>query len=555
MPGQETVNPRTIQHTSQRRLSVNISPDAINLTPNGEPTLIYRPDSGLYWIVKHNGVIHNLKFQSGPIRDRKDYVDISLEIQKDLLVKNDVIVNRKVGIGNSDPGGVANGLSLSPDLEIRGGTGTGAAAAGVLTLSTAETTVVNADVLGAIVFQSPLEASGTDGVLSGAAIWAEADATFSASVNNTELVFATNTSAAATERMRIDASGNVGVGAADPGSLLEVRGPTGTGAAIAGVLTLSTSETSVRVGTVDQLGRIDFQAPKEGGGTDAILVGASIHAVVEEDFSSVNNSTALVFSTGTTTVPIERMRIDQDGFVGIGQSAPASENSASAFLHIGSSSDGIASLIIEDNGNKWEIMSNNNLLIKDGTTGRLRIAGADGEVHICHNGGNLGIGTSSPEAQVSITSGYHVIAIEQDIRYAHSGDNTAIVELSDVKIPAKAIITRVVAVLKVLSNLVTHEVNIQMSTASGVSADATDSFTELLGAGVTNTDSTDSTSASDISMGTSASDLKDVWICRDVVRNGTSDQYVYVCNAGTGNGTTNSSAGTLVVIIEYYGMD
>jgi hypothetical protein len=169
--------------------------------------------------------------------------------------------------------------------------------------------------------------------------------------------------------------------------------------------------------------------------------------------------------------------------------------------------------------------------------------------------GNIGIDTNSPEGKLSITSGWHFIAVEQDIRYAHSGDNTAIVELSDVKIPGKAIITKVVAVVKTLSNLSTHEVNIQMSTDSGVSADATDSFTELLGAGVTNTDSTDSTSASDISMGTSASDAKDVWICRDVVRNGTSDQYVYVCNAGTGNGTTNSSAGTLVIIIEYYGMD
>ena len=108
-----------------------------------------------------------------------------------------------------------------------------------------------------------------------------------------------------------------------PQSLLDVRGPTGTGAASAGVLTLSTKETSVRVGTSDQLGRIDFQAPDESGGSDAILVGASIHAVAEEDFSSTNNSTALVFSTGTTSAPIERMRIDQDGNVGIAENAPA----------------------------------------------------------------------------------------------------------------------------------------------------------------------------------------------------------------------------------------
>ena len=152
--------------------------------------------------------------------------------------------------------------------------------------------------------------------------------------------------------------------------------------------------------------------------------------------------------------------------------------------------------------------------------------------------------------------GKQVIAVDQNIRFAHSGDDSIIVELSGVKVPAKAIITRVAAVVKTLSNLATHEVNIQMSATSGTAVDATiSSGTELLGGGVTNTDSTDSASTSDISLGTSASDLKDVFICNDIVRNGTSDQYVYVCNAGTGNGTTNSTAGTITVIIEYYGID
>ena len=105
----------------------------------------------------------------------------------------------------------------------------------------------------------------------------------------------------------------VGVNASDPGTLLEVRGDAGTGAASAGVLTLSTAETNVRVGTVDQLGRIDFQAPKESGGTDAILVSASIYAECEQDFSSSNNSTGLVFATGTSSAPIKAMRIRSNG--------------------------------------------------------------------------------------------------------------------------------------------------------------------------------------------------------------------------------------------------
>ena len=153
----------------------------------------------------------------------------------------------------------------------------------------------------------------------------------------------------------------------------------------------------------------------------------------------------------------------------------------------------------------------------------------------------------------SIGSGKHIITADQDIRYAHSGDNTVVVELSGVKIPENAIITDVAAVVKTGSVLSTHVVNIQMSETSGTGADSSiSSGTELLGAGVANTDSTDSTSASDIDL---RNDPLDVWVCRDTVRNTGADQYIYICNAGTGNGTTNPSVGTLTVIIEYYGID
>jgi len=157
------------------------------------------------------------------------------------------------------------------------------------------------------------------------------------------------------------------------------------------------------------------------------------------------------------------------------------------------------------------------------------------------------------KSNISIGTGKHIINIDQEIEYAHSGDNSVIVELSDVKIPANAIITNIAAIVKTASNLSTHLVNIQMSATSATAADSTiSSGTELLGAGVANTDATDSASASDIDL---RNDPKEVWICRDTVRNGTSDQYVYVCNAGTGNGTTKPTSGTLSIIIEYYGMD
>jgi len=91
------------------------------------------------------------------------------------------------------------------ELEIRGGL----VSPGTLLLSTAEPTVVDGNKLGQIDFQAPVDSAGTDALLVGASIWAEADATFSSSVNSTDLVFATGDSATATEKMRIDSTGQV----------------------------------------------------------------------------------------------------------------------------------------------------------------------------------------------------------------------------------------------------------------------------------------------------------------------------------------------------------
>ena len=58
-------------------------------------------------------------------------------------------------------------------------------------------------------------------------------------------------------------------------------------------LTLQTGETDIAIN--DKLGVINFQAPDEGTGTDAILVAAGIEAVSEGDFSSSSNATKLSF--------------------------------------------------------------------------------------------------------------------------------------------------------------------------------------------------------------------------------------------------------------------
>jgi hypothetical protein len=85
------------------------------------------------------------------------------------------------------------------ELELRGGL----VLPGKLLLSTAETSVVNTNRLGQIDFQAPLDSAGTDAILVGASIWAEATATFSSTVNTTDLVFAAAIGETATAVMRM----------------------------------------------------------------------------------------------------------------------------------------------------------------------------------------------------------------------------------------------------------------------------------------------------------------------------------------------------------------
>jgi len=79
------------------------------------------------------------------------------------------------------------------------------------------------------------------------------------------------------------------------------------------VLTLQTGETDMAAN--DVIGKLAFQAPDEGTGTDAILVAAAMQAVAEGDFSSSNNATRLEFHTGASEAAAVKMTLNSTGGV------------------------------------------------------------------------------------------------------------------------------------------------------------------------------------------------------------------------------------------------
>jgi len=85
-------------------------------------------------------------------------------------------------------------------------------------------------------------------------------------------------------------------------------------------LTLSTGDTDIGANAL--LGAIEFKAPNEGAGTDAIIAGAQVSAAAEGDFSASNNATSLQFRTAASGAATTKMSVKSDGKVGIGTTGP-----------------------------------------------------------------------------------------------------------------------------------------------------------------------------------------------------------------------------------------
>ena len=86
---------------------------------------------------------------------------------------------------------------------------------------------------------------------------------------------------------------------------------TGTGSGSRPALAFHAGETDIAAS--DVLGKIEFQAPDEATGSDAVLIAAEMRAISEGDFSASNNATSLEFRTGASESATTKMTLTSAG--------------------------------------------------------------------------------------------------------------------------------------------------------------------------------------------------------------------------------------------------
>ncbi len=191
------------------------------------------------------------------------------------------------------------------------------------------------------------------------------------------------------DRLTIDSSGNVGIGNTSPSSQL------------AGAANL------VIGGTSDADSGMTFVTATDGQGLIHFSDATSGDARFDGFIGYEQNNRAMKFGTAQT----ERMRIDSSGNVGIGTSSPSLGSDANG-MHItgASGNDGVLKLdssdtshsgkiqFTENGTDQWRIAydpTNNHLeFTESGVADRLILA----------DGGNVGIGTTSPDADLTVPS-------------------------------------------------------------------------------------------------------------------------------------------------------
>lgn len=209
------------------------------------------------------------------------------------------------------------------------------------------------------------------------------------------------------ERMRIDAAGNFGIGTSSPAARLHV-----VNSVIGNQFRIqdNTTDATAKYGTATFGHYTNAQAGILGLGVGALSASSTIY--VGGGFGTLNAATAIQFFTAannTTLTGTERMRITSNGNVGIGTPSPSmnleilgSNNVATLIRttgggvpYLGLSADSVGEQRISAN-----VGSVQNMAFSVASSERMRIDSA----------GNVGIGTSSPSAKLDVASAGTVYA-------------------------------------------------------------------------------------------------------------------------------------------------
>jgi hypothetical protein len=188
------------------------------------------------------------------------------------------------------------------------------------------------------------------------------------------LAFGTNNS----ERMRVAANGNVGVGTTTPATKFEVSTNTG-------VETFKVTQTDTTGGTLARM-RISHGSGAEG----TFSVGQGFGVI------GMATSGPFVF----TTTDIERMRITADGNLGVGTQSPGAKLGVSGEINILPDAYGLLTVGRYDAGFPWAIIRPD----ASATGMEFRNNAGDQVMSMVSSTKNVGIGTTSPQQKFVVSN-------------------------------------------------------------------------------------------------------------------------------------------------------